>query len=279
MPTLPPAKSIQQQVSLALEEDIGSGDITAELVPRDRYIKAFVVCREPAVLCGQAWFDEVFRQLDSQIKVTWHFSDGDQISAHDRVCSIVGTARPILSGERSALNFLQTLSGVATTTAQYVKQLAGTDCRLLDTRKTIPGLRLAEKYAVRCAGGVNHRMGLYDAYLIKENHIAAAGSIERAINSARDKQPDAWVEVEVETLDELQQALDSGAKRVLLDNMDTDMLIKAVALSQQRVELEASGGIDISHLQTIAKTGVDFISIGAITKHLQATDFSMCFED
>ena len=279
MPTILPQHSIQQQVRLALEEDIGTGDITAELIPGDKQVNGFVVCRETAVLCGQAWFDDVFQQLNSQIKISWHFADGDQLNANDRVCSITGNARAILSGERTALNFLQTLSGVATTTARYVEQLAGTNCKLLDTRKTIPGLRLAEKYAVSCGGGVNHRMGLYDAYLIKENHIAAAGSIEAAIHTARKKQPEAWIEVEVETLDELQQALDSGAERILLDNMDTDALIKAVALTQRRAELEASGGIDISHLQAIAKTGVDFISTGAITKHLQATDFSMGFKD
>lgn len=279
MPTILPQHSIQQQVRLALEEDIGTGDITAELIPGDKQVNGFVVCRETAVLCGQAWFDDVFQQLNSQIKISWHFADGDQLNANDRVCSITGNARAILSGERTALNFLQTLSGVATTTARYVEQLAGTNCKLLDTRKTIPGLRLAEKYAVSCGGGVNHRMGLYDAYLIKENHIAAAGSIEAAIHAAHKKQPEAWIEVEVETLDELQQALDSGAERILLDNMDTDALIKAVALTQRRAELEASGGIDISHLQAIAKTGVDFISTGAITKHLQATDFSMGFKD
>ena len=279
MPTIPPQHSIQQQVRLALEEDIGSGDITAELIPGDKQVNGFVVCRETAVFCGQAWFDEVFQQLNSQINISWHFADGDQLNANDRVCSVTGNARAILSGERTALNFLQTLSGVATTTARYVEQLVGTNCKLLDTRKTIPGLRLAEKYAVSCGGGVNHRMGLYDAYLIKENHIAAAGSIEAAIHTARKKQPEAWIEVEVETLDELQQAIDSGADRILLDNMDTDVLIKAVALTQRRAELEASGGIDISHLQTIAKSGVDFISTGAITKHLQATDFSMGFED
>lgn len=278
MPTIPPQQNIQQQVRLALEEDIGSGDITAELIPVDRQVNGFVVCRETAVLCGQAWFDEVFQQLNSQINISWHFADGDLLKTNDRICSISGKARAILSGERTALNFLQTLSGVATTTKQYVNQLTGTNCKLLDTRKTIPGLRLAEKYAVTCGGGVNHRMGLFDAYLIKENHIAAAGGIKQAINNARRKQPEAWIEVEVETLNELKQALDSGAERILLDNMNTDMLTKAVALTQQRAELEASGGIDISHIPTIAKTGVDFISIGAITKHLQATDFSMRFE-
>lgn len=275
MPKLPPQDNIQQQVQLALEEDIGSGDISAELISADKNIKGFVVCREPAVLCGQAWFNEVFLQLDSQIKVAWHFSDGDQLTTNDRVCSIEGNARSVLSAERTALNFLQTLSGIATTTAKYVAQLKDTNCKLLDTRKTIPGLRLAEKYAVRCAGGVNHRMGLYDAYLIKENHIIAAGSIHQAINKAQEKHPEAWIEVEVETLDELQQSLDSGAQRILLDNMDTDTLKKAVSLTKKQAELEASGGIDISNLQLIAKTGVDFISVGAITKHLSATDFSL----
>jgi len=278
MPKLPPQDNIQQQVQLALEEDIGSGDISAELISSDKNIKGFVVCREAAVLCGQAWFDEVFQQLDSNIKIIWYFSDGDQLKTNDRICTITGSARPILSGERTALNFLQTLSGVATTTEKYVVQLKDTNCKLLDTRKTIPGLRLAEKYAVRCGGGVNHRMGLYDAYLIKENHIIAAGSIKQAITNAREKHPEAWIEVEVETLDELQQSLDSGAQRILLDNMDIHILKKAVALTKGHAELEASGGIDISNLQLIAKTGVDFISVGTITKHLHATDYSMCFD-
>ena len=276
MSQTPPLHMIQQQVRLALEEDIGSGDITAELIPANKHVSGFIVCRESAILCGQTWFEEVFRQLDQQIEIHWSFSDRDRLNAGDRICSIRGHARPILSGERTALNFLQTLSGVATTTADYVKQLADSNCKLLDTRKTIPGLRLAEKYAVRCGGGVNHRMGLFDAYLIKENHIAAAGGIAAAIQTARENQPRAWIEVEVETLHELQQAIDAGAERILLDNMDTETLQKAVVLTQRQAELEASGGIDLSSLQGIAATGVDFISTGAITKHLQATDFSMC---
>lgn len=275
----PSAAQIQQQVRLALEEDIGSGDITAELVPADRHVSAAVVCREQAILCGQAWFAEVFRQLEPQININWHFADGDQLDTNARVCSINGNARAILTGERSALNFLQTLSGVATVTAQYVQQLSGTNCKLLDTRKTIPGLRLAEKYAVTCGGGVNHRMGLYDAYLIKENHITAAGSIAAAVATARQKQPKAWIEVEVENLAELQQAIEAGAERVLLDNMDIEMLTNAVAQTKGRAELEASGGIDISQLHTIAKTGVNYISVGAVTKHLRATDFSLSFDN
>ena len=233
MSQTPPLQIIQQQVRLGLEEDIGSGDITAELIPDNKHVSGFIVCRESAILCGQAWFEEVFRQLDQQIEIHWYFSDRDRLNAGDRVCSMTGSARPILSGERTALNFLQTLSGVATTTADYVKQLADSNCKLLDTRKTIPGLRLAEKYAVRCGGGVNHRMGLYDAYLIKENHIAAAGGIAAAIQTAREKQPRAWIEVEVESLHELQQAIDAGAERILLDNMDTKTLRKAVVLTQR----------------------------------------------
>lgn len=275
----PPDLAIQQQVQQALTEDIGSGDITAELIPTGKEVEGYVVCREQAILCGQAWFNEVFQQLDSQISIQWHFKDGDSLQKNDRICSITGKARPILTGERAALNFIQTLSGVATTTARYVSQLAGTQCRLLDTRKTIPGLRLAEKYAVRCGGGVNHRMGLYDAYLIKENHIRAAGSISKAIQTARQKQPGAWIEVEVENLDELQQAIDARAERILLDNMDLATLEKAVSITQHRAELEASGGIELARLPAIAATGVDFISTGAITKHLQATDFSLCFAD
>ncbi|MFO7604324.1 MAG: carboxylating nicotinate-nucleotide diphosphorylase [Gammaproteobacteria bacterium] len=279
MSGLPPADHIQQHVRLALEEDVGPGDITAALIPVERQVRAHVICREAAVLCGQAWFTEVFRQLDPQIDIRWHFADGEQLGRDDRVCSIRGSARPILSGERTALNFLQTLSGVASVTAHYVEQLAGTPCSLLDTRKTIPGMRLAQKYAVRCGGGVNHRMGLYDAYLIKENHIAASGGIANAIESARRQQPAAWIEVEVENLQELQQAIAAGAERILLDNMDLASLTQAVALTAKRAELEASGGIDLTTLRQIAETGVDFISIGAITKHLRATDFSLCFED
>ncbi len=275
----PSSQAIQQQVQLALTEDIGSGDITAELIPANTQVQGVIVCREAAILCGQPWLNEVFRQLDSKVEIHWYFSDGDRLQTNDRICSIKGDARPILSGERTALNFIQTLSGIATTTTHYVQQLAGTSCKLLDTRKTIPGLRLAEKYAVRCGGGVNHRMGLYDAYLIKENHITAAGSIKAAIQTAREKQPDVWIEVEVETLSELQQAIDASAERILLDNMDTEMLQKAVALTQGRAELEASGGIELSRLPTIAATGVDFISTGAITKHLQAIDFSLCLLD
>ena len=279
MPHLPSAQHIQQQVRLALDEDVGSGDITAELIPADRQVSGIVICREQAILCGQAWFDEVFQQLDLQISISWHFADGDQLDANDRICSINGNARSLLTGERSALNFLQTLSGVASATAKYVQQLSGTDCKLLDTRKTIPGLRLAEKYAVTCGGGVNHRMGLYDAYLIKENHITAAGSIGAAVAAARQKQPNAWIEVEVENLAELQQAIEAGAERILLDNMDIDTLKNAVTLANGRTELEASGGIDISQLRAVAKTGVNYISVGAITKHLQATDFSLCFDN
>lgn len=278
MPILPSPEIIRKQVQIALEEDIGSGDITAELIPEYKRASGFIICRESAVLCGQAWFNEVFMQLDPEIKINWHFADGERLNANDQVCSIEGSARTILTAERTALNFLQTLSGVASTTARYVNQLAGTKCRLLDTRKTIPGLRLAEKYAVRCGGGTNHRIGLYDAYLIKENHITAAGSIAQAIQTARKKQAKAWIEVEVETLTELQQAIDAGAERILLDNMDTKTLSQAVALTEDKAELEASGGIDLSQLSAIAQTGIDFISVGAITKHIQAIDYSMCFE-
>ena len=279
MPTIPPLHLIRQQVRLALEEDVGSGDITAALIPAGKQVHGNVICREAAVLCGQTWFNEVFQQLDSQTNITWQFKDGDPLQAGDVVCELKGHARAILTGERTALNFLQTLSGVASTTAQYVRQLAGTKCQLLDTRKTIPGLRLAEKYAVVCGGGRNHRMGLYDAYLIKENHISAAGGISAAVRVARQNQAEAWIEVEVETLEQLQEAIEAGAERVLLDNMDIDTLRQAVKQANGLVELEASGGIDINQLPVIAGTGVDFISTGAITKHLRATDYSLCFDD
>jgi nicotinate-nucleotide pyrophosphorylase (carboxylating) len=262
----------------ALAEDLGAGDLTAALIPEDTIARAMVVSREAAVLCGIAWFDAVFRALDSRVSVMWYANDGDDIAANMTLCELAGPARAILSGERVALNFLQTLSGVATTTRQYVNAIQGTPARILDTRKTVPGLRQALKYAVRTGGGVNHRMGLYDAILIKENHIAAAGSIVAALDAARRAGSRAsFVEIEVETPDQLRQALAAGAARVLLDNFDPDTIRAAVKATAGRAKLEVSGGITLQNVRVIAETGVDYISVGALTKHIHAADLSMRF--
>lgn len=228
-------------------------------------------------MCGRQWFDEVFQQLDESISISWNASDGDKLKPNQVICKLQGSARPILSGERAALNFLQTLSGTATAANEYVEAIKGTACRILDTRKTIPNLRLSQKYAVSCGGAVNHRIGLYDAVLIKENHITAAGSITNAIRQAKVLSPDLLLEVEVETLEQLQEAIDAGAQRVLLDNMDCNILMQAVVITQGKLELEASGGITLENIREIAETGVDYISVGSITKHLRAVDLSMIF--
>jgi nicotinate-nucleotide pyrophosphorylase (carboxylating) len=246
------------------------------LIPGDVTARAVVITRENAVLCGTAWFDEVYRQLDPAITVTWHAHDGDRITPRMKVCSVQGPARALLSGERTALNFLQLLSGTATVTREYADLLAGGKARLLDTRKTVPGLRSAQKYAVRCGGGYNHRMGLYDAILIKENHICAAGGISAAV--ARAKSQDVPVEVEVENLAELEEAITAGADTVLLDNFDLAGLREAVAANRSRAKLEVSGGVSLDNLRELAATGVDYISVGALTKHVRAVDFSMRFE-
>lgn len=273
MPVLP--DDIEQTVNAALQEDIGSGDLTASLIPEHSTSTAQVICRETAILCGKPWFNAVFEQLDANITIHWSCDDGDTMQADDLVCSLTGSTRSLLTGERSALNFLQTLSGTATTTVHYSKLIESYPTRILDTRKTIPGLRHAQKYAVACGGGKNHRMGLYDAILIKENHIIAAGSIDAAVSQA--KQTGVAVEVEVESLSELQQAIDAGADTVLLDNFTLKDMQQAVEMAQHKVKLEASGGVDESSLVAIAGTGVDYVSIGALTKHLKATDFSMRF--
>ena len=271
-----------EQVSRALAEDVGGGDLTAALVPAQRRGRARVVTREAAVLCGRPWFDEVFRQLDPDVRVEWHADEGASVAPDQLLCRLHGPARALLTGERTALNFLQSLSGTATTTRRYVETVAGLPCRILDTRKTIPGLRRAQKYAVRCGGGRNHRMGLYDGILVKENHILAAGSIAAAVAAARAAGLSVPVEVEVETLDELRQALDAGADMALLDEFGLDDLRAAVALNRGHpsgpMKLEASGNITFETLRPIAETGVDFISIGSLTKHLRAVDLSMRFE-
>jgi nicotinate-nucleotide pyrophosphorylase (carboxylating) len=275
----PQSSEIAGQVSRALAEDLGSGDLTATLVPAAATVRARVLVREDAVLCGRSWFDEVFRQLDPAIDVAWAAGDGDRLTPGQVVCELDGRARPLLSGERTALNFLQTLSGTASAAARYVQAAAGTGAVILDTRKTLPGLRLAQKYAVRCGGASNHRMGLYDAILIKENHIRAAGSIAAALQAARASAGSGvMIEVEVEDLDELNQALDSGAGRVLLDNFDQAMLLDAVRRAAGRARLEASGGVSLETVAAIAGTGVDFVSVGELTKDVRATDYSMLFE-
>ena len=273
----PLPEQVQADVARALAEDLGSGDLTAGLIDERMPIQARVICREEAVLAGRAWFDEVMRQVDESIAVNWQQSDGQRLVSGQTVCVIEGKPASILSAERTALNFLQTLSGTATRVARYVSLVAGTGVRILDTRKTIPGLRLAQKYAVTQGGGSNHRMGLYDAILIKENHIAAAGSIAAVVAKARILHPEVPLEIEVETLDELSQALEQGVERVLLDNFSLQGLRNAVRLNQGRARLEASGGITAESVRAIAETGIDDISIGTLTKDLQSVDYSMLF--
>ena len=268
---------IVNQVANALDEDVGSGDISAELIDASARLDTELLLREDAVLCGCPWVDEVFRQCDERIEVRWHAGDGERVEAGRVVAEIAGPARALLTGERSALNFLQTLSGTATATRELVELIRHTGCRILDTRKTIPQLRHAQKYAVVCGGGSNHRLGLYDAYLIKENHLAACGGIAAAVSRARRLHADRLLEVEVENLEQLAEAIEAGADRVLLDNFDLDGLRAAVALNAGRIELEASGNIDRVNLVAVAESGVDYVSIGALTKHLRAIDFSLRF--
>ncbi|KHO65576.1 MULTISPECIES: carboxylating nicotinate-nucleotide diphosphorylase [Pseudomonas] len=266
---------IESNVRLALAEDLGSGDITAQLIPSERLAHASVITREAAVVCGTAWVDAVFRQLDARVAVHWRVKDGDRVEPNQVLFSVEGPARALLSGERSALNFLQTLSAVATRCRHYADLVDGTAVKLLDTRKTLPGLRLAQKYAVTCGGCHNHRIGLYDAFLIKENHIAACGGIAAAVATARSIAPGKPVEVEVESLDELRQALEAGADIVMLDELSLDDMREAVRLTAGRAKLEASGGINERTLRGVAETGVDYISLGTLTKDIKAIDLSM----
>ena len=268
---------ITRAVRDALNEDIGSGDITAQLVAADTQYVAKVITREPAIICGVDWVNETFAQLDNAVTINWSVSDGDRVEAEQTLFTLSGSARSILTGERTALNFLQLLSGTATLCDRYAQLTAHTSVKLLDTRKTLPGLRTAQKYAVTCGGCFNHRVGLYDAYLIKENHIAACGSINAAITTAKTNHPDKPVEVEVENLDELQQALAAQADIVMLDNFSIEELEQAVAITQGRAKLEASGNVSETTLAALAATGVDYISIGALTKHVTAIDLSMRF--
>ena len=273
--------SIGPGVAAALAEDVGAGDLTASLVDADAVVGAQIIARESLVLCGEEWVNEVFRQLDENIIIDWYIGDGGRAEADDIICKLVGPARALLAGERTALNFLQTLSATATTTAEYVKAVEGTGTKILDTRKTIPGLRLAQKYAVGCGGGLNHRTGLFDAILIKENHIKSAGGITAALNAAGDLGADVLIEVEVESHEELLEALDAGAQRILLDNFSIEDLRKAVETNRElgyvAAELEASGNVTLLTIREIAATGVDYISTGALTKNVAAADLSMLF--
>ena len=273
---------IERNVVAALAEDVGSGDLTAKLVPADRVTRATIVSRENAVLCGSAWFGRCFNKLDPAISIVWKAADGERVMPNQVLCELEGPARALLTGERTALNFLQLLSGVATKARQYADIVAGTRAQIVDTRKTLPGLRLAQKFAVKCGGGGNHRLGLYDAILIKENHILAAGSIAAAMAAAKKTAAAIggqckFIQVEVETLAELQQALDAGATMILLDNMSLEQMREAVAITAGRAVLEASGNVSLDTLRGIAETGVDRISIGALTKDVRALDLSMRF--
>ena len=279
MLSLPP--NLAQQVTIALVEDIGSGDVTAELVPADQRVTGTVISREPAILCGRPWVTEVFRQLDPSVQLTWTADDGDRVAANQTLFEIAGLARPVLTGERAALNFLQLLSGTATATRRYVEAIAGTASAILDTRKTLPGLRTAQKYAVRCGGAQNLRIGLFDQVLIKENHIAAAGSLTEAIRAARRAAGSKKVEVEVETLQEFSEALQAAPDIIMLDEFSLSDMRAAVELnsaSDHSVKIEASGRVTLETVRAIAETGVDYISIGSITKHVRAVDLSMRLE-
>lgn len=269
------AKTIQDDVARFLQEDVGTGDLTARIIPEQQKAKATVITREATLVCGQAWFDAVFKTLDPTITIEWQQAEGERAFSGEALCYLSGSARALLTGERAALNVLQTLSATASLAHQFAKAVEGTQTVVLDTRKTIPGLRLAQKYAVRCGGASNHRVGLFDGILIKENHIMAAGSIAQAVRAARQVSTEVAVEVEVETLDEVRQALDAKADILLLDNFNLGQLEQAVALNKGRAKLEASGNVDLSSIREIAKTGVDFISVGALTKNIQAVDLSM----
>lgn len=279
MPTLP--TDLSQQIATALAEDIGAGDVTAELVPATQHVTGKVITREAAVMAGRPWVTETFRQLDPEIRLTWHANDGDRVTPNQTLFEVAGLARPVLTGERSALNFLQLLSATATAARRYVDAIAGTDCAILDTRKTLPGLRMAQKYAVACGGAQNHRIGLFDQVLIKENHIAAAGSLSAAIAAGRRAAGKRKVEVEVETLAEFEEALRAAPDIILIDEFSLADMKTAVEINKSKgrpVKLEASGSVTLETVRTIAETGVDYISVGGITKHVKAVDLSMRLE-
>ncbi len=269
--------SVDEVAYQALHEDLGDGDLTANLLSEDAQIKARLTTREDAVLCGTCWFNSIFKKLDENIDIQWRVKDGDNIVIDQELCILKGSARAVLTGERTAMNFIQILSGTATATREYAKILEGTTTKLLDTRKTIPGLREAQKYAVRRGGGYNHRLGLFDGILLKENHVSAFGSIANAVSTAREHYPETPVEIEVETQDELQQAIDARADIIMLDNFSLQDIREAVIFTDGRARLEASGGFDMKTLRETAETGVDYISIGALTKHIRALDISMRF--
>lgn len=272
--TPPPAEAIAADVSRALAEDLGSGDVTAALLPEAADV-AYLLCKQDAVIAGRPWFDACHLALDPEVIIEWRVGDGDRVAAGTVLATLAGHVRAMVSAERASLNFLQTLSGTATTTATYVEAVAGTGARILDTRKTLPGLRLAQKYAVRCGGGNNHRIGLYDTVMLKENHIRAAGSLAAAVKLARVAQPSLPLVVEVETIEQLEEALVVGCDRILIDDFDAGMRREAVRVAAGRIPLEVSGGVDLHSVREIARDGVDFISIGALTKHVAAIDLSM----
>lgn len=277
--SLPEYSGIQKQVKNALTEDIGSGDVTARLIDKNQTVAAEILCRTDSILCGCKWVDEVFQQVDKAISVHWNYTDSSPVTAGSILCTITGNARHILTAERTALNFLQTLSATASATHQYVKAIKNTQCKILDTRKTIPGMRLAQKYAVRAGGGVNHRSGLYDMVLIKENHISASGSIRAAVEISRKINPTIAIEVEVENLAELEQALACNVDRIMLDNMSPDIMQQAVEITRRSIPLEASGGVNLGTVREIAETGVDYISVGEITKDIHSIDLSLRITD
>ncbi|MDG3088978.1 carboxylating nicotinate-nucleotide diphosphorylase [Vibrio hannami] len=279
--TLP--KEITRAVADTLREDLGgtldqSVDISASLIPEGTISVANLITREHGIFCGKQWAEEVFKQLGGEVSIEWHVEDGDGVEPNQALCTLTGPARALLTGERNAMNFIQTLSGCATTVSEYVKQLEGTNCKLLDTRKTIPGLRSALKYAVACGGGFNHRIGVFDAYLIKENHIIACGGITKAIEAAKELNPGKPVEVETESLEELTEAIEAGADIIMLDNFSKDMMREAVKVNKGRADLENSGNVTLETIREFAETGVDYISVGALTKHLKAMDLSMRFQ-
>ncbi len=278
-PPLPPDERIRDDVRRALNEDVGSGDLTAALIDPAVRLYARVITREDAVLCGRAWFDEVFAQLDPAVVIEWRALDGDRIASGQCLCTLHGPAAPLLTGERTALNFLQALSGTATRARRYADAVAGTGATVLDTRKTLPGLRLAQKYAVRCGGCANHRLGLYDGVLLKENHIHAFGSVAAAVRRARAANATVPIEVEVEDLAQLREAIDAGAERLLLDNFTLEGMREAVQICAGRARLEVSGNVDLEAVRAIAETGVDYISVGALTKNIEAVDLSLRYED
>ena len=273
-----PQSAIEEIVNMAIHEDVGDGDITAQLIPENEIALATVISREDCILCGMDWFEEVFRQIDEEILIEWNFEDGDAVEKGQTICSLSGASRSILTGERTALNFLQSLSATATLSSEYASAVVGTGAVVLDTRKTIPGLRLAQKYAVSCGGCQNHRIGLYDAILIKENHIIACGGIAQAIEEARFHNPEMPIEIEVENIDELNQALAADADRALLDNFNLEQLKEAVKICNGKIPLEASGNVTLANIREIALTGVNYISTGALTKDIKAIDLSMRFD-